>query len=143
MYTSGMYVTYQWYKNLIAIPGATAATTPATGNGNYKVAVTDTNGCQAVSATYVLSGWTGPTNVANINSTDINIYPNPASGKVYITSTQPVRAILSSIDGRMLLDVTASDVLDLSTLADGVYMIAVYDQQNTMLKNQRLIKTAQ
>jgi hypothetical protein len=91
----------------------------------------------------VLSGWTGPTNVANINSTDINIYPNPASGKVYITSTQPVRAILSSIDGRMLLDVPASDVLDLSTLADGVYMIAVYDQQNTMLKNQRLIKTAQ
>ncbi len=143
MYTSGMYVTYQWYKNLIAIPGATAATTPATGNGNYKVAVTDTNGCQAVSATYVLSGWTGPTNVANINSTDINIYPNPASGKVYITSTQPVRAILSSIDGRMLLDVPAADVLDLSTLADGVYMIAVYDQQNTMLKNQRLIKTAQ
>jgi hypothetical protein len=91
----------------------------------------------------VLSGWTGPTNVANINSTDINIYPNPASGKVYITSTQPVRAILSSIDGRMLLDVPAADVLDLSTLADGVYMIAVYDQQNTMLKNQRLIKTAQ
>jgi hypothetical protein len=43
----------------------------------------------------------------------------------------------------MLLDVPAADVLDLSTLADGVYMIAVYDQQNTMLKNQRLIKTAQ
>jgi hypothetical protein len=143
MYTSGMYVSYQWYKNLIAIPGATAATTPATGNGNYKVAVTDTNGCQAVSATYVLNGWTGPTNVADINTTDITIYPNPASGKVYITSAQIVRAIVSSIDGRKLLDVPAAEVLDLSMLADGVYMIAVYDQQNTLLKNQKLIKTAQ
>jgi hypothetical protein len=105
--------------------------------------VTDTNGCQAVSATYVLSGWTGPTDVANVNTTDISIYPNPASGKVYINSTQPVRAIVSSIDGRMLLDVPAAQVLDLSTLADGVYIIAVYDQQNTLLKNQKLVKTAQ
>lgn len=143
MYTSGMYVSYQWYKNLIAIPGATAATTPATGNGNYKVAVIDTNGCQAVSATYVLSGWTGSTDVADINTTNINIYPNPASGKVYITASQPVRAIVSSIDGRKLLDVPAAAMIDLSTLADGVYMIAVYDQQNTLLKNQKLIKTAQ
>lgn len=143
LYTSGMYVTYQWYKNLIAIPGATTATTPATGNGNYKVAVTDTNGCQAVSGTYVLTGWTGPTDITDINSADISIFPNPVSAKVYITSTQPVRAIVSSIDGKKLMDITNATVIDLSPLADGVYMIAVYDQQNTLLKNTKLVKTAQ
>lgn len=140
IYTSGMYVSYQWYKDLIAIPGATAASTAITGNGNYKVAVTDTNGCQAVSATYVVTGWTGTSSVTNINQTDVTIYPNPASASVFITAQAPVTAIISSIDGKALITQPNAKEISLSSLADGVYIITLYDSNGQQLKVQKLIK---
>ena len=140
VYTSGMYITYQWYKDLIAIPGATAASTAITGNGNYKVAVTDTNGCQAVSATYVLTGWTGTNSVTDLNQTDVSIYPNPASASVFITAQAPVTAIISSIDGKALITQPNAKEVSLSSLADGVYIITLYDANGQQLKVQKLIK---
>lgn len=140
VYTSNMYVTYQWYKDLIAIPGATAASTPVTGNGNYKVAVTDTNGCQAVSATYVLTGWTGTNSVTDINQTDVSIYPNPAAASVYITAQVSVTAIISSIDGKALITQPNAKEVSLSGLADGVYIITLFDANGQQLKVQKLIK---
>lgn len=140
IYTSGMYITYQWYKDLIAIPGATAASTAITGNGNYKVAVTDTNGCQAVSATYVVTGWTGTNSVTDINQTDVSIYPNPASASVFITAQAPVTAIISSIDGKALITQHNAKEVSLSSLADGVYIITLFDVNGQQLKVQKLIK---
>lgn len=40
--------TYQWYDNGTAIAGATNTSYTATGNGSYKVEVTDVNGCSAI-----------------------------------------------------------------------------------------------
>ncbi len=140
VYTSGMYITYQWYKDLIAIPGATAASTAITGNGNYKVAVTDTNGCQAVSATYVVNGWTGTNSVTDLNQTDVSIYPNPASGTVFITAQAPVTAIISSIDGKALITQPNAKEISLTSLADGVYIITLFDANGQQLKVQKLIK---
>lgn len=140
VYTSGMYITYQWYKDLIAIPGATAASTAITGNGNYKVAVTDTNGCQAVSATYVVNGWTGTNSVTDLNQTDVSIYPNPASGTIFITAQAPVTAIISSIDGKALITQPNAKEVSISSLADGVYIITLFDANGQQLKVQKLIK---
>jgi hypothetical protein len=140
VYTSGMYVTYQWYKDLIAIAGATSASTAITGNGNYKVAVTDTNGCQAVSATYVVTGWSGTNSVTDINDTEVTIYPNPASASVFITAQVPVSAIVSSIDGKTLITQPNAKAISLSSLADGVYIITLYDNNGQQLKVQKLIK---
>ncbi len=144
-HTAGFYITYQWYKNLVLIPGATSSATPATSDGNYKVAVTDTNGCQSVSSVYVLNGWKGgtPSGVINANSTEIRIYPNPAMKNVNIESAQQVRAIISGVDGRMLVNVPMAKSIDISNLADGMYIISVYDNSNYLLKTQKLVKRAE
>ena len=43
--TNNIYRSYQWYFNASLIPGATDTSYVVTQNGNYNVAVTDTNGC--------------------------------------------------------------------------------------------------
>jgi hypothetical protein len=143
--TANYYITYQWYKNLVAIPGAVSNSTPATSDGEYKVAVTDTNGCQSVSAVYVLTGWKGtpPSGVANVNNTEIDIFPNPASMMVHIESMLQVRAVVTTIDGRVVIDVAKAKDIDISKLADGMYIITVFDEENTPLKTQRLVKRSE
>lgn len=145
-HTAGYYLSYQWYKNLVMISGANTAATPATGDGNYKVAVTDSNGCQSFSAQYVLNGWTGgiggSTGVVNVNNGDISIYPNPAQQLVHIVCTQDIRVLVQAADGRTVLEVSATKDVDISHLADGVYVLTVYDTAGRSLKTEKLIKAS-
>lgn len=145
MRTANMYVSYQWYKNLTPIAGATAYSTPITGNGNYKVAVTDTNGCQSVSAVYVLTDWKGggATGVAEVSNTEISIFPNPANNSVHVTGMPHMRAVITGVDGRALIDQKDATDIDISSLADGMYIITVYDSENQLLKTQKLIKVSE
>ena len=50
--TSPYYATYQWYINMVAIPGATTYETVANEIGSYRVMVTDTNACGNTSNGY-------------------------------------------------------------------------------------------
>jgi len=140
--TGNYYITYQWYKNLVAIPGATSFSTPATGPGNYKVGVTDTNGCQSVSAVYVLNSG-GSTGITNVNNTEITIFPNPANLTVHIESALEVRAIISSIDGKRLIDEPSAKDIDIRHLADGMYIITLFDAENNMVKTQKVVKKSE
>jgi hypothetical protein len=139
-YTGNFYVTYQWYKDAVAIAGATSFSTADIGNGNYKVRVTDTNGCQSVSDAYVFGSTT--TGVQNVNKTDVSIYPNPAQALVHIEAAMKVRAVISSIDGRSIMDIADAKDVDISNLADGVYMIVVYDSNGEKIKTEKLVKAA-
>ena len=64
---------YQWYLNSNLVPGATSNVLIAHQNGNYQVAVTDTNGCTAFSNAVVVA--TGIAEFSQANG--INVYPNP------------------------------------------------------------------
>lgn len=139
--TGNYYVTYQWYKNLIAIPGATSYMTPSTGAGSYKVAVTDTNGCQAVSAAYVLGG--GPTAVENVNNIDVSIFPNPANQTVHIACPVAARVVITGVDGKVLINMPDTKEINVAHLADGLYMISVFDTSNNLLKTEKLIKRSE
>ena len=141
-YTSTFYTAYQWYRDLVAITGATTYHTNALGSGNYKVAVTDTNGCQSYSDIYVYSGG-ATTFVGNTHSAtgSIRIYPNPAQTVVHIESAVQVHAVISSIDGRAILNITAAKDIDISNLADGIYMIMLYDDNGSLVKAEKLVKT--
>jgi trimeric autotransporter adhesin len=143
--TQNYFVTYQWYKNNVAIMGATSYTTRATSNGNYKVAVTDTNGCQSVSDVYPLTGWTPPANVGvspvGLDQA-IKIYPNPAANSVYIDAPMNVRATICGIDGKVFIDKRSASNIDISALADGIYIIRVYDDTGMMVKTEKLVKAA-
>lgn len=143
--TQTFFVTYQWYRNNIAIPGATTSSTPAIGNGQYKVAVTDTNGCQSFSDIYILTGWWGAANVGIGNvggSREINIYPNPAQTVVHIAADEDLRAVITSVDGKVLIDWPKATDINISRLADGMYMIQLYDAAGVKVKTEKLVKAA-
>ncbi len=137
--TGNYYITYQWYKNLVAIPGASAFSTPSTGNGNYKVAVTDTNGCQSMSAVYVLNG-VPTTGITNVNSAEIRIFPNPANETVFIECGLPVHAVITGVDGKVLISKEHAREISIKGLADGLYIITLFDDNGQQLKVQKLVK---
>jgi hypothetical protein len=139
--TQTYYVSYQWYKDLVMIAGANGPATIAPSNGNYKVQVTDTNGCQSFSAAYPLTSW-APSGVASVNTNEIKVYPNPAQDNVHVSALGAVRVVISSMDGRTLVNREGTDELDidLHTLANGVYTIAVY-RGDTQLAIDKLVKS--
>jgi len=137
--TGNYYVTYQWYKNLLPIPGAISWSTPATGPGNYKVQVTDTNGCQNMSATYVLTT-TPLTGVADANAPEVRVFPNPAGETIFVQSSVPALVNLSGIDGRVLVKNHPLGAIDIKMLSPGVYLVSVVSEDGTQLINTKIVK---
>jgi uncharacterized protein YjdB len=135
------YTSYVWYYNSIIIPGANTWATAAIGNGHYKVKVTDTNGCQSVSADLSVTTWNGHTSGINqTTATDISIYPNPAQNELRIDAPVTVRAVIYSIDGRTMIDQQAAKTMNISQLANGIYTIKLFDATGSMIKVQKFVK---
>ena len=76
---------YQWDLNGNLIPGATSDYYVATQSGEYSVQITDGNGCQATSSDVLIT--LGINNVTA--NSEVEIYPNPASGSFNIKYTGP------------------------------------------------------
>ena len=134
--TPNNYLTYQWFLNTVAITGATTNSVTPTVNGSYQVRVTDGNGCTGYSAGFVINNLA----VEQINKTAINIYPNPANTVVHIVSPVSLRAVITSIEGKTLMEEANATDLDISKLPDGLYMIMLYDKNGERLMVQKLIK---
>ena len=122
------------------IAGATTSSTPAIGSGSYKVQVTDTNGCQSFADPYVYGG--GTNYVPGVSMGDVKIFPNPAQNVVHIESPMQVRAVISGIDGRSVMNVAEAKDIDISNLPDGIYMIMIYDTEGQKIKTDKLVKAA-
>ncbi len=136
--TSGFYTGYQWYNHRTGlIPGASGATYSLPhSNDSLRVMVTDTNGCSGYSAWFYYN-YTG---VGNVNAVSARIFPNPATATVFIESTVAVRAVISSIDGKMVMEQANAKEMDISKLASGLYVIALYDEEGQQLLIQKLVK---
>jgi hypothetical protein len=135
-YTANYYTSYQWYENGMPITGATADSVIATSDGAYNVQVTDTNGCTNTANPYSLSGL----GVANIVNTGIAIYPNPANSMINILSPVTVKAVITGIEGEVIIEQNDARYMDISTLPAGLYFIALFDESGNRLAVQRLIK---
>ena len=141
-HTQNTFVTYQWYKDAAIITGARDSVLRCIGSGRYTVDVTDINGCQSFSAQIpeTCSGVSVPvTTAANMN---INIFPNPAQNTVQVEAPMDVRAVISSMDGRVLIDQAAAKTISIGSLADGIYTIMLYDASNHMVKAEKLVKNS-
>ncbi len=142
---TGSFATYQWFLNGVAITsistGAASAVLPITMVGSYTVVVSDANGCFDTSAAFVYPTDTATTHVSTITSaTDINIFPNPGSSMIHIDAPVNVNVSVMSTDGKIVLDQKNVTDINVGTLPDGMYIIRVYDEKNTLLKNQKFTK---
>ncbi len=136
--TTKSYATYQWYKGVLPISGATSATYTITNDGSYNVRVTDTNGCTSGSASY-------PVNFLSIgtaSASDISIYPNPATDVITVSAPVPVSVTIRSIDGKLIMQQDNASTIDIHELSGGMYLLSVSDKEGHVLKLEKLIKSS-
>lgn len=115
----------QWYLNGSPIGGATNDTYTPTQGGSYTCIYTDANGCTSSSSNAIVS-------TLGVDELTINfsIYPNPTTEKLTIDAGVVVKAniTLTDLSGRAVINTKMNQSLqqiDVSTLADGVYMIKI------------------
>ncbi len=141
LYT-GTYVNYQWYRNGSLIAGATSNNYNFTATGNYRVVVTHPGGCVDTSAIYAVTGsGGGGVGVAPVEiAAAINIFPNPATLSITIEAPVSVNVSVLSADGKVVIRENAVSMVDVSRLSGGMYLIMIYDQNNTLLKADKFMK---
>ncbi len=139
LFTTTPFVTYQWYLNGFAIPGATSNNTPAGPLGSmYTVIVSDGNGCTDTSAVFVYGVVNKvPTYMA---AGDVRIYPNPATSVLHIDAPARVLVSVLGTDGKVLIERKEAISINVSQLTDGMYIIMVYDENNTLVKTEKFVK---
>ncbi len=137
LYT-GSFANYQWYKDHSPIPGASASIYNAMATGDYFVVVSDGNGCTDTSDNYHFVT-TGITTAAG-SGIAVNIYPNPVNNTVNIDAPVTVSVKVLAADGKIILEAREAKSLDVSRLAEGLYMIMVYNQDGQLLKAQKIVK---
>jgi hypothetical protein len=142
--TTATGVNYQWLLNGTAISGATTSTHKPLNTGDFKLRVTDPNGCINVSDSFKLVV-TAIGNVVTTPASNIaTVYPNPATNRVVLEFAtlptinlnfqlvSPSGKVLSSTIGRNKVN-----VIDVSDVQSGNYFIRVigkkYDQVKKVL----------
>jgi hypothetical protein len=101
--------------------------------------VTDANGCSNTSSIWRVSN----TGVALVNGIGgaVTIAPNPTSGLLTITAPVKVNAVVTTLDGRVVLRQADAKRVDLSGIADGVYFLRVLDAADgALLKSEKILK---
>jgi hypothetical protein len=120
------FATYQWYREGVAIPGATSDTYTVTQDGLYYVEVGDGSPCTSRSNAIVI----GSTDVAEESGSSIRVYPNPTDGMMTIdgATLDQQRVVVIDALGRMVLSTTVtgtSVLLDLGQLPVGPYAVHI------------------
>jgi len=135
------YSFYQWQFNGTGITGATADTVSLllNGNGIYVAVVFDSNGCSNSSA---------PDTILNVGVSTVNalgnaikLYPNPAAETIYIEAPVRVNVTIASSDGRQVMHADNAKSMNIGSLANGLYMIMIYDANNNLVKTDKLVKS--
>jgi hypothetical protein len=125
--------TYQWYLNGAPISGATSSSFTPTTSGSYQVAAVETGGCrsdlsEAIVVTISTSG------IVEMDKGTLVLYPNPSNGMLTISgeafaSNDVVRVF--DISGQLVHQVSATKNIDLGTLANGLYIVHLIQQDIT------------
>ena len=91
-----------------------------------------------VNITYMITTGTGVENTTGDIS--IRVYPNPATSVLTIEAPVVVNVSVLSPDGKVVLEQKQATSINVSNLADGLYMIMIYDENNSLLKAEKFVK---
>lgn len=137
---------YQWYKNNVAIAGATGASISGLtvdDIGNYKVVYTDLNGCTQTSSDVVLSG---------LASDKLYVYPNPNRGqfqvRFYNLANESVTVNIYDAKGAKIMvkavvtaGITYSRIdMDMTGKPSGTYLCEVVNGAGKVIGARKFIK---
>jgi len=128
LYTDS-FTTYQWLDDGTVIPGATNSTYLETASGDYAVIVTNQYGCSDTSMVFAVL----KVNTITAAGINIGLFPNPATSTINIDAPMNVNARVSTVTGNELLYIKDTKTIDVSDLANGVYMIELFDKNNGQL----------
>lgn len=70
----------------------------------------------------------------------INVYPNPAKDIVNITSPIAINVTVSSMDGKKIMQVNDVHSIDISILAQGLYILYITDNNDRLIKKEKFVK---
>jgi uncharacterized protein YjdB len=137
--TGTWYVSYQWYHSVFGkLPGATLYKVAGAFNGNYSVEVTDTNGCTNRSTPVPYATWMG---VGSMQGQPVySVFPNPATDVLFIDADQTVNAMISTIDGKVLLEEQNARKIDIAALPSGLYMLTLYNSDGIKVAVEKFTK---
>lgn len=136
--STGTFASYQWFRNGVLIPGATAQNYTAVRDGFYTVLVTDFTNCSATSPVVLISALSIGQPAGKVS---VQVYPNPVENTLYVKSSRPVHISIHAIDGKQLLQSENARSIDLSVLSQGLYMVHIIDAQTgTLIKTDRVTK---
>ena len=128
--------TYQWINcaNNAAIAGKTSQSFTADSTGSYAVIVT-LNGCSDTSACVAIS-FADVTEIQDLYN--VNLYPNPTSDNVNITSSVLLNDIqVTDLNGKVILSQKVngmSTTVNLTNLETGIYMVILNSEKGSVTK---------
>ena len=132
-------LTYQWRKGSNFISGATLSAYTVIEQGNYKVEITNANGCTKASDIVEV---TVPCRVDGKVPTDfsVSIFPNPASDRVHIVTATAAdfEVELTNVTGERMALLKNESIVDVSNLAAGIYFLKISAADYSVI--QKLVK---
>jgi hypothetical protein len=138
--TSSLASAYQWYFNSTPLAGANSRSLIITQNGSYRVAITDSQGCQNQSAELEIIGLSA----MQQDFEQVRIYPNPFNEYLILSlpSTTDVNYAIYDLQGRRIMagvcSVAGENRIDLNSLDAGVYFLSL--QMGQQMMHYRIVR---
>jgi hypothetical protein len=77
--------------------------------------------------------------VAEINkSNGINIFPNPSSGKIYLSKNSDV--VITDVSGQLILSQLNTLVIDITNQSPGMYFLSITKNEKHLMQRIKIIK---
>ncbi len=70
---------------------------------------------------------------------DIQFYPNPVDQVLHIKADQPIKTKIMSLEGKLIME-SFEKTITTEDLSPGIYIIQFFDENQTQLKSNKLIK---
>jgi hypothetical protein len=80
----------------------------------------------------------GTVNIEEVGIKHIIVYPNPTTGKIDIRTSLDITYTLYDFTGREIIKDSADDVIDITTLPNGVYFLSI--KHHGKVFNKRIVK---
>ena len=122
----------------ISVTGVTAGQTDT-------VSYTVTNACGSTTVSIAIDvigeGGKHATSVANTGvSSNVSMYPNPVTNVLHINAAEAVNVSIIDIYGKVVMQQNNAVNINVSSLATGVYLLKVYNHENTLITTTRFNK---